>query len=129
MEDEIETIVEPACVVTFAGRGKRRIEALQVPDEHPIDLDREVELSLGALQLQVAHEDPRQRPAQEQADADYAGGRRQYAESEAQMRASSSRYPTPHTVSMLGSVTPAAANFSRSCWTWTSTVRVYPGKS
>ena len=40
------------------------------------------------------------------------------------LSASSSRYPTPQTVSMLGSVTFAAASFSRSCCTWTSTVRV-----
>src|SRR5206468_12110772 len=35
-----------------------------------------------------------------------------------------SLYPTPHTVSIFAS---ASASLSRSCFTWTSTVRVSPG--
>ena len=72
----------------------------------------------------------RGQPAREdQADEDDPSGRGEEPDSECQLSASSNRYPTPQTVSMLGSVTFAAASFSRSCWTWTSTVRVYPGKS
>ena len=62
-----------------------------MPDEHPIDLDGEIELPLRALDLQVAHQHPGQGAAQQETDGNYAGGGRQYAQSEAQLPASSSR--------------------------------------
>jgi len=88
-----------------------------------------VELVLDALELEVADEDPCQGAGQEKADGDDAGRRREEPEPQVQLSASSNRYPTPQTVWMLGSVTFADVSFSRTCWTWTSTVRVYPGKS
>ena len=91
--------------------------------------DRPVELVLDALELEVADEDPGEQPAEQQAHGDDAGCGRQEAQAQSQLALSSSRYPTPHTVWMLGSVMLAAASFSRTCWTCTSTVLVYPGKS
>ena len=74
-----------------------------------------VQLILNSLDLEVAHEHPGQGAAEQQAHGDNAGGGGQETNSEGQLSASSSRYPTPQTVSMLGSVMAAAASFSRSC--------------
>jgi hypothetical protein len=88
-----------------------------VTDQHPIDLDGKVKLALCTLKLEVPDENPRQGPAQQKADGDDAGGGRQDTNSQAQLAASSNRYPTPQTVWMLGLVMAAAASFSLSCWT------------
>ena len=74
-----------------------------------------VQLILHSLDLKVAHQHPGHGAAEQQAHGDDAGGGRQETSSEGQLPASSSRYPTPQTVSMLGSVMVAAASFSRSC--------------
>ena len=60
-------------------------------DERAGSDDRPVELVLRRLQLEVAHEHPGQRPAQEQAHGHDAGGGGEQAEAEAQLAASSSR--------------------------------------
>ncbi len=83
-----------------------------------------VQLFLNVLDHQLAHQEPRQGTGEKQADRDDAGSGRQEAQAEGQLVPSSRRYPTPQTVSMLGSVTLAAASFSLTCCTWTSTVRV-----
>jgi hypothetical protein len=91
--------------------------------------DSSVELVLDRLQLEVSDQHPRQQPAEQQAHGYDAGGGGQETQAESQLALSSNRYPTPQTVWMLGSVMLAAASFSRTCWTCTSTVLVYPGKS
>jgi hypothetical protein len=53
--------------------------------------DSPVELVLDRLELEVADEDPRQQPAEEQADGDDARGGRQEAQPESQLALSSSR--------------------------------------
>jgi hypothetical protein len=101
--------------------------ALLLPDEGDLGIDLAVELILRALELDVADEQPGERAAQQKADPDDTdrGGDEPVPETQVFSGApSSSRYPTPQTVWMLGSVTPAAASFSRTCCTWTSTVRV-----
>ena len=76
------------------------------------------------LALQLLHQVGRQPATQREAHRDDRDRRQQQAEPEAQLSAISSLYPTPHTVWMVGLVTPPAVSFSRSCWTCTSTVRV-----
>ena len=78
----------------------------------------------GARHLELLHEVASQRPAQGEAHRDDRDRRQQQTDPEAQLSAISSLYPTPQTVWIVGLVTPPAVSFSRSCWTWTSTVRV-----
>ena len=54
-------------------------------------------------------------PRPKQAHGHDAGGGRQETQPEGQLPLSSSRYPTPQTVWMLGSEILAAASFSRTC--------------
>ncbi len=83
-----------------------------------------VEVDLRIVELERANQNQGEESARQQAHPDDSRRCQQQAVAEAQAAFSSSRYPTPHTVSMEGSLTPAAASFSRTCWTWTSTVRV-----
>ena len=53
--------------------------------------DRPVELVLDALELEVAHQHPRQQAAEQQAHGHDAGGGRQEAQAESQLALSSSR--------------------------------------
>src|SRR4029077_16194623 len=106
------------------GARDRGRQALVEPHLHGGGVALPVELVLHAPVLEVAHHHPRQCAGEEEADGDDAGRGSEETESEGQLPASSSRYPTPQTVWMLGSVILAAASFSRTCCTCTSTVRV-----
>jgi hypothetical protein len=58
-----------------------------VADQRDLGRDRAVELVLGALQLDVADQDPGEAAAEEQADADDADRRRDETVAEAQLLA------------------------------------------
>ena len=107
-----------------AGGERSRCLALRSED---VVTDRDhlpVEVQLGVVELEGPDQEEAEDAARQQADADDARGREQEPVPKAQAALTSRRYPTPQTVSMEGSLTPAVASFSRTCCTWTSTVRV-----